>query len=1273
MHKTLKLIPIPIFAAIILSVFSIGVFGATLTSSSGEYTVTHNAIALNHTNDYNASLQIDASASITYIAVNVTNGTTGIDRSYGQPYVSALCGSDSNGYKPFVQDNATFHNSTMELTSSSSENFYIVLQNDHFQCGAGRFFGTLTLTNNTNSSDSIDVNVTIDVPVTKTSGTFNNLTDVATFNGSLAGNSTEAHVLFFNTSRVFNATSFTINLNAIADMDIFVVDNSGSLRAYATDADADKSITQSFTGSSNEMWEIRIHGDLLQANGYGGIVAFSTLDVTNASSGSNLLDYDSVTPETTVSTDVTVENVGPIGQTVVLETSEIKKVESFATSNDTAEFRTLVPDFTQTMRIILNWTAEGTQSPVNFTLSANGPDGNEAATSVNNHNSANISNVDMTEIIEISNPTQGEWTFVVSNATTDDGSTNNYNVDVEFFVDASDWIATNFSSLPNSTFDVVGSPNSSHAIEVNLTVPRESADGTYEGFVGFNSSTGAVVQIPIQLTVASATIAFNQTFNSSTHAIVDNVGQNFTRTISIPFNNTGTVSGSFEITNSSSVLTDISNSSNTLRFSYAPGASPITAGEDRAFTLTVYGNTSETNDVASTYAGWLFINATNSYPDQGHNLTINTRLGSDLLFQTVSISGSNGNDTIENNQIGENFTAQFQLALANETIISQNREGQAFNTTNFTVYLTHANDSSIRTPSAGGLTLSNLTDSGPLFSGGTFNLNFSVPNLILGGPHILNLETSTDSLSVGQLTYTASKTFEHLNVDNVSIKMSTNQSGCSIGQNPCTTSEINLDENERTTVSVFITNYGTRDLDGTGTYNSVEINMTESCPGYTTESLSAGTNCSASASNQRWTINALAPGETCYIAWNFTAGTNDESACLASLNASVGSDIFFQSAGINFNVDVNNASSGGGGSSEEESSSSSSGGGGSSGSTTTTTSGSSSSSDAKFLQISKWTTIIEVVQGETKESVVTVKNINDTLTQTISLSVTDFNSTIGTSISPATASISAGNSNDYTVTFDATSDGLVVDEYAGKFKASSTKGDVTVDFNLQVLPGAEAQEEINATFISLSEEFQDLWKEINSSTNAGVNTSSTMILFDQLQSKVNEANSFLALGTEQGYFAASQLEEEIRNLLATTRAQLKVDKQESGFVFPVDPLYIGIAVGIVAAGFLVYLFLPSSATEGIKSKIGGSGLGSGMKKPSMGKSFSRPSFKPKFGFGGVGEKISSAASSAKEKASDHANATKEKVSSTGGGASDNFKKLQEKFRGKKKYKYRFDR
>jgi hypothetical protein len=239
-------------------------------------------------------------------------------------------------------------------------------------------------------------------------------------------------------------------------------------------------------------------------------------------------------------------------------------------------------------------------------------------------------------------------------------------------------------------------------------------------------------------------------------------------------------------------------------------------------------------------------------------------------------------------------------------------------------------------------------------------------------------------------------------------------------------------------------------------------------------------------------------------------------------------------------------------------------------------------------------TPIEIVQGETATATVKVKNLNNSISQSVTVSVLNLISNITSSVAPPTADVAAEQTSDFIVTFTVPAD-TKVDDYSGSFQASSSEETVTSAFTINVLPSEATKAQISRDFENLKTEFNTFWNEVNNTKLSGTNVSTTTLdLIEQARAKIAEAESQLALGTPQGYFAAAQLIEEARNLLETAKAQLKVDRQgASGFLsflsfLPLSKdlmMYIGIGIGVAVAGILVYLFLPPKGSSGFKLRL----------------------------------------------------------------------------------------
>ena len=1218
MEKTMEnrlLLPVLVIIAIsTISVLSVGVFAFTVSSPSGLFNVTHNAVAINHTNNFIVNVTIGANNAFTF---RLDNSTTTINNSYSQSTPSTTCGSDGF-FEPAVRNMTPTDSNLFVVTAETFRNISIFLDVPQFACSPGRYFGRLNITNTSAVSENVTINITIDVPITSSTSAFNNsnvqgnITGV--FNGTLPANTVDFHSYYFNTTQITGITGFVVNITANATTDMFLLDGSGNLLAKSILDNQTKTIVRSFSPPAT-MYEIRIYGNSSLATAYNGFVRFTTLNITNSTPtgtatifNSGVIGFGTMRATNMTMLNLTIRNDGNYSFNNVVQNAQISNVRVFGLTNGTNSFPLIVPDTATKILVSVNWTNPlGIGLNVtNYTLSLRNPAGTLVATSANSYLQANQSNVGLEEFVETSRISQGIYNVTVAPDIVN-GIGNNYTVIAKIFFNPSAWITSNYTSLSNTTFDKMFLESASRNIQINFTVPNDTLDGSYEGFIEYTSDTGATVRQNLNATVQTATLVLNQSLNSSTIQVEENYGQSRNTTVSFSINNTGSLPLGFTTTTNSSVLTLVGGSS-VIRFNMTTGDQSLSPGENRTINVTFNISSIETASAQGLWSGWVFFDSPTSHPHEGFNLTLRVNLTDALQISKVRFISSNTptsplDNTLNDTTADEDVIAEVQIRYANGTLM-ENSFGSALTRTNYSMYMFHSNVTSHRVPITGDLQKSSINYD---VTSNNLNISSRIFNNTLGGYYdiynylVLNFSSN--------LTYRGGFSQRYL-LNNASLLMSSNFSSCSLGESCSVGSNLAGTQN----VSVNITNFGSLPTSAIGT---VTLNLTaDTCSGYRTASLSSTDCASASASNAQWTVS-VNPGQRCYISWNVIP-VQDASSCQAGVRATP-TNRWFSSSGINisFVTDIDSASS-----SSDSSSSSSSG---SSAASTTT---SASASATEYLQISKWSSVVEVGQGNTGTSTVTVKNTNDTLTQTVTLKVIEFNGTISTSVSPESASIEAGDTSDFTVTFNVPNE-TDVDAYTGKFEASSSRDIVSVGFELDVLPGAAAKVKINETFAGLREEVLGLWREINATKAGGRNITLTEEQFSLLKSKLDEAEAFLALGTDQGYFAASELFEEIRNLLKTSKAQLKVDTQGAGFAFPVDPLYIGIGVGIAAVGFLVYLFLPS------KGGAGGFKLGK-----------------------------NTAAGAAAGKAAGAASAAKD---ATG----EQFKKLQEKFKLKKDYKYKY--
>ena len=1215
----------------ILSMLSFGVFAATVSSPSLQFNVTNSNISINHTNNFTTTVSITANNSaVPFIIIVFDNSSTTIDNVYSQPQVSSICDSTGTGLKPAVLSGSSVNN-TFDIDAGSSELATVALTSSQLICAPGRWVGSLNVSNSTLSTENLVIGVTVDIPITSSSTAFN-LTSSggSVFSGTLPGNSTSYHSYFLNTTAFPLATSFLLNLSSPSDLDMFLLDsNSMPIRKSILNGTGSESIVASFL--PNSFVEVRIYGRNTTAASYNGTLNFSTLNVSE--SNLNTISFGTMMPNNVSVKTLNLSNGGDLTQNSVVQGSELYAVTGFL-GNTSSQFRVFVPNTASRARFSINWTAPPSGNLVNYSLALISPTGQVISNSTNGFVNANASNyTDVEEHLEITGPVSGFYTMVVSNTTTPLGHTNTYNAVSRIYFDASSWIRGNLSEYSDTTFNAsylgVGV---SRPVSLNLTVPNGSIDGRYEGFVSYTSSSGSTVRMPLNLVVQSGMLLVNGTVNTSTYTVYENAGQNVTRTINVPLNNTGSLPLAYNTTRSSYLYLP-SDSTRTINFSYtalndSSGVLPV--GSNSTVNVTIDVNTAQSGFDGGTFNGWIFFNSTYAQPYQGHNLTISVSLTNGLRVHMINVLSSDSNDyTINNTASAEVIRSQFQLTYMNNTTVTDN-DALKMTTSNFTVYMRHSNFTSYLIPVGGGtMSLSNGTN--PMFEYVTakiFDLGSSVPANSVGGFYdvtLIAVQNNTNS------TYVGSSTFNRkINVLNTSLLMSTNLSGsgCSFGAHCGSPSTIDLNRGSIINLSVLVTNFGTVAVGAGGSSAAFMINATESCSAITVSAVSD--NCTGgSTSNSAFTGLTPAAGESCMLNWDILS-TNDSSECGINLVATPG-DNWFSSQGINLTIDPEAGSS-----SSDDSSSSS----GSSSSSAAAAATATTAADSVYIQITKWASIVEAVQGESSTTSVVVKNTQTSGSKTISLKAINLPSEVSVSVEPASKLINGGNSGEFIVTLDIL-DSLAVDDYSGKFQASDSSSTIEKDFTLHVLPGAAAKAKISSDLANFTAELDLLWKEINSTKAVGGDLNSTEELAIQVRDKLAEAQAQIDLGTDDGYFAASQILEEVANLLNTAKSQLKVDKRTAGFAWPVDPLYIGIGVGVAAIGFLVYLFLPSKGGSGIR-------IGKHIEKAAD-----------------AAGAVKDAAGSAAGKASDAAGTVKDATA-------DQFKKLQEKFRLKKSFKYKYE-
>lgn len=357
------------------------------------FNATPNTVYLNWTNGYQANVTITSNGTniltnTSNITIEIYNTTSSLTWNYSQfnNYPSCL---NSTNYL-IVQNATTYGNVSGPMNGSFTNNnvnltlIYSTTSSIH-PCSPGRYWiGTLTIGNYTNSTEQTYVSVVLDIPISQNSSNnpLSNTTGLGSFGySSMPANATHYQSYFFNATSsgdayVRNATGVLINLTgwpSSQDVDSFLFDNSGNLKAKSINKNTSEQIIYSYLPSANQMWEIRVYGNTSNTSGitYSGQIVFNTLNMTDASDTTqriNLLNFTSAFGTSMNSTNmstinVTLRNEGNINLTNVAESKNLYHVEKFVLSGN-QNISIVVPNSTVTskLKVLLNWTGASNYS-----------------------------------------------------------------------------------------------------------------------------------------------------------------------------------------------------------------------------------------------------------------------------------------------------------------------------------------------------------------------------------------------------------------------------------------------------------------------------------------------------------------------------------------------------------------------------------------------------------------------------------------------------------------------------------------------------------------------------------------------------------------------------------------------------------------------------------------------------------------------------------------------------------------------------------------------
>jgi len=1084
----------------------------------------------NTPNKYQQNITVMINSSFSEALLEVVN-TSYLCENYTQENTNFDC---STRFSLLVQ-NASGYGTTFNLTSGNT-NFTLIHNKNN--CWPGRYYtDRFTIKNST--IDNLNISVTVNIPISTENSINSNMnrTGIGSFKGKLPANATTYHSYFFNTSEVTNATGVYVNISewsSSQDIDLFLFDDSTPPRLLAKSINktgTSESLFYNFLPTTPAMYEIRLYGTSTLPITYNGNIIFTTLDSTNRTLDFGIKNANNVTTQ-----EFTLDNIGNLTLSSVVESKEIYWIKRISDSG-TKNFTFIVPDssIASKVKISLNWTGAS-----NYSFNLYKPDNVLAGSSVNKYVYANVTGAMQEEYNETTDITKGSWRVEVKNNTP---SIDIYTLTIYMHVNSSQWIASNYTTFTfiNRTY------NNSRGIQINFTIPNNTMDGIYEGYLRYTSASGSLINIPIRVNVTTPMLVVNGTLESATFQIDENYGFDLTRNYDVIFtNNTGFYDLVVNLTDSNKNLTCVSSgcSGYKVYFTYNIFS---TIGNYSYQTLNV-NVTYNSSLPQGSYEGWIYINATNetialtSHPYTGFNISLRLNLTNLLSIKITDVVTADGNEIIENTTTPENITLKIVVSYLNGTNIT------GLNTTNFTSIWIYEPNASYRYPTTGSLTPINnysLTNSLEYFGAAWYWINTTVPAGLPGGRYRVYSLVNHSRVS---FNYGGEGVKNPLIINNTGLYMNTS------------TSSINIPNQTPTSFTINLYNFGPLTASSAIVYFS-----NTGCP--ITSVTAARNDCggggSATSDNLNVTFNLISGSESrnCNnITWSFT-GTGSGS-CTATIYGT--NNKWFNNISLPISVSATTAN------------------------VTPTPSPSPGPSPtptpepAKHMDITSFDPLIQIAQGNSSSTTVTVKNTNTTKTQDIKLSVENITST-WFSVSPALTSVSPGNSTTFTVTFTIPST-AEIKNYNGVFRAISNYANVSKSFTLKVLPSEAQKTTINQTLASYRANMTQLSLEINQSKSKGLNVTFAEAKLLELKVKIEQAEGYANQGD---YFNAYQLLSSIQILIDETKAELAKAKGEAGkgawlpFEWQSWMTFVIIGAGAAIAVFLVFLFWPKGKPKGI--------------------------------------------------------------------------------------------
>ena len=1176
-----------LFPLIALSLVLTSVSIAAVQSSpSGEFNVTPDEIYLNWSNGFRANITVIANATAN-ISITVQNTTNTITSNYSQenrydnatysqfwwddPPTTPACFYAQKATEPEMDNplvslnasNASHYTNAANLTAGTNQSFMLWHQ---VVCPPGRYWGLLNTTNNT---ESAAINVTVDWPIS-TDNTLNGSTGAGIFMGAMPGNASVYHSYYFNTSAIANATGVTVNLSSSKDMDIFLLNQTGSLKAKSIERGIE-SLTYNYL-PAGEIWEIRVYGNFSAAENYDGSVYFTTLNATKTEDSStiSLIDFGSLGFNSSSVYNITLRNEGNLTPTVT-EAKEMYHIERFG-GNTAANFTFLVPASASKVRASVNWSGGA-----NYTLGLYKPGGVLAGNSTDKGPIANASGIEQEEWVESSSITEGLWEVRIANNT---NITSPYNVTVKFWVSPDSWLGSNFTSMQ---FNATGLNNSNQSFWVNVTVPSNAISGLYEGYFRYVSNSGAVLPVLFRVNVTTPVLFVNGSFQSGSVQLSDNIGFNRSGTdvsFSVTINNTG--NQVLNLTSSNSSNATLRYGSHFMNFSYNHPVS-IGPGQSGTLSVNITINTADTGNAPGLYTGWIYLNSSNetvAHPYPGFNLSVIVNLTDTLYVNVFQIN----NSWVGNISTAQNVTPIYYVNYTNGTDI------RSLLLENFTFWMVERNTSH-RIPASGYLAEYNQTGGGGgVWSSGVnaYAPRVTVPANQIGGFYHMYVK-ATHTIGNTTLSGVGNGGSEMVIINNTGLNLTA-----------VTATSLSITEGQSNIYfNVSVTNFGPKAATGRIYMTNVSNNAAYA-RGYDTVS---GGSCGTCSSSHTYCDINIAPNgtETCWYRWRIYAHnvSNDETV---TFNITTDESRFNT---VTVSVLVDNLAA-----AEEEESTSD-------GIATCNSDEDCAASyycddgvctllnctDEQYIadhtcvdyiykiNMSNYEPYMKMYLGGSYTTKVEVNNTgNGVLTAKLDVIVDEG---ITATVSPSAYSLDPGEAYNFTVDFsvaNTTSSG----NHSGTFKAyMSGKASSVYDtesFVVYVVPTEEREAEINSSYQDYLDILANLSSEFDAIKAGGFvsegNLTRVQVLFEDANNLTQQIAGAIGAGN---YVEAEALLRQLNSTFARIREELPKLKEEQqlGIEQFQSSLWVwGIAgvIIIAAAAFFVYMLLPPS--KGYHPKYG---------------------------------------------------------------------------------------